>query len=457
MTAAENTTDAGPAELSAELQERIAAAVGALVAGSDEQRESELAHLAGRVQDLVDRKRRMEGTKTDTRDFLGELLFARLRRGMKEVVGGADEVTALRAAEWVMGTLFSVATLSEFATAFDRALLRATSASDDFNFAGRTDFISVEEVMQMLASGKHLGCLSLEKDDNRVDVYIGDGRIFFVDPHHLRRRVLPRRDKMGHREISHEQLLAAESARADEGVPCILTLAERGVIPAAERLEALRLLGKEALFEFMREAEPYAFYYKQLDALPEFAVEHDLRIGVTALLLECSKLLDDWRQMREVFPDPDAPLVPTQDMFARMGDAALGVLEIKLLSQLNGETTPRSLVASLGLPLPDVYALLIRLAREGIVDPPGDLEALRGLDSLDEDASLDETLQEAFAALDDNDDAGQRQSVIDRVFGDDDAAGEVGALSALDRVLDDGVDDDDRRGPMLDLLRRPTP
>jgi len=262
---------------------------------------------------------------------------------------------------------------------------------------------------------------------------------------------------MGHREISHEQLLAAESARADEGVPCILTLAERGVIPAAERLEALRLPGKEALFEFMREAEPYAFYYKQLDALPEFAVEHDLRIGVTALLLECSKLLDDWRQMREVFPDPDAPLVPTQDMFARMGDAALGVLEIKLLSQLNGETTPRSLVASLGLPLPDVYALLIRLAREGIVDPPGDLEALRGLDSLDEDASLDETLQEAFAALDDNDDAGQRQSAIDRVFGDDDAAGEVGALSALDRVLDDGVDDDDRRGPMLDLLRRPTP
>ena len=462
MSAAENTTSPPAVELSGELQERIGALVAALVEGSDEQRESELQHLSGRVQDLVDRKRRMEGTKTDTRDLLGEVLFTRLRRGMQQVVGGQDELAAMRAAEWVMGTVFSVAALSEFASAFDRSLLRATSAAEDFNFAGRTDFISVEEVMQMLAAGKHLGCLSLEKGDNRLDLYIGEGRIWFLDPHHLRRRVLPRSDKMGLREISDEQVLAAEGARAEEGVPCILTLAQRGVIPESERLDALRLLGKEALFEFMREPEPYAFYYKQLDALPAFAVEHDLRIGVTSLLLEGSKLLDDWQQMLQVFPDPDAPLAATADMFARMGDAVLGVLEIKLLSQLNGETTPRSLVASLGLPLPDAYALLIRLAREGILDPPGDLDALRGLEDADGDASVDASLQAAFAALDENDDASQRQSAIDRVFGGDERADDpAGTLSALDRVLDDGeagggsCGENDGAG-MLDLLRKPS-
>ena len=48
---------------------------------------------------------------------------------------------------------------------------------------------------------------------------------------------------------------------------------------------------------------------------------------------------------------PDAPLEPKTDMFARMGEVALGVLEIKLLSQINGDTTPRSLVSTLGLPL----------------------------------------------------------------------------------------------------------
>jgi hypothetical protein len=164
--------------------------------------------------------------------------------------------------------------------------------------------------------------------------------------------------------------------------------------------------------------------------------------------------------MLQVFPDPDAPLVSTEDMFARMGDAVLGVLEIKMLSQLNGETTPRSLVASLGLPLPDVYALLIRLAREGIVEPPGDLESLRGFECAEGEESVDASLQAAFAALDENDDESQRQSAIDRVFGgDEEPSGGLGALSALDRVLDDGdqTTDGDDSGGMLELLRRPKP
>ena len=151
------------AELSAELEERISTFVRALVAKDDEQYESEFVHLLSRVDELVDRKLRMEGTKTDTRDFLGELIFTRMRRGMHLFMRSEDTVSPTRAAEWVMGVLFSVTTLSEFAKAFDQSLIRANSGGQDFNFAGRTDFISVEEVLQMLASGKHLGCLSLEK------------------------------------------------------------------------------------------------------------------------------------------------------------------------------------------------------------------------------------------------------------------------------------------------------
>ncbi|HEB54357.1 MAG TPA: DUF4388 domain-containing protein, partial [bacterium] len=317
----------------------------------------------------------MEGTKTDTRDFLGELLFTRMRRGMHLFLRSEDEVTAQRAAEWVMGVLFSVTTLSEFAKAFDQTLIRANSGGQDFNFAGRTDFISVEEVMQMLAAGKHLGCLSLEKGDNRLDIYLKDGRIFFLDPHHLIRRVLPG-DAMHHREIPETAIAEAEARRANDGVPVILTLVDKGALGAEDVRELLRMFGKEVLFDFMREQEPYAFYYKKLEQLPEFATEHDLRLGVTSLLLEGSKLVDDWKQMLTVFPNPDAPLEPKADMFARMGDVALGVLEIKLLSQINGDTTPRSLVGALGLPLHEVYSLLLRLAKEGILSSEGDVDSL---------------------------------------------------------------------------------
>ena len=409
----------------------------ALVNKDDEVYESEFVHLLTRVRDLVDRKLRMDGTKTDTRDFLGELLFTRLRRGMHLFLRSEDDVTPLRAAEWVMGVLFSVTTLSEFAKAFDQSLIQASSGAKDFNFAGRTDFISVEEVMQMLSSGKHLGCLSLEKGDNRLDIYLKDGRIYFLDPHHLVRRVLPNGDAMQHREIPEQAITEAESRRAREGAPVIVTLGEKGVFPGAELREVLRLFGKEVLFDFMREDEPYAFYYRKLDTLPDVIVEHDLRLGVTSILLEGSKQVDDWKQMLTVFPDPDAPLEPKADMFARMNDVALNVLEIKLLSQINGDTTPRSLVSLLGLPLYDVYQLMIRLSREGILSATGGKEALQALMLGDEDSSVHESMQEAFAALDANDDEGERRSAIDRVFGDDDDAG-GSPMSALDRVLGGG-------------------
>ena len=439
--------------LPTELQSRIEACVQRLVAGDVGGAESDFDHLIERVQGLVDRKLRMEGAKTDTRDLLGEILFTRMRRGMQQLARAEDDRSAARAAEWVMGAMFSVSALSEFADAFDRALLRSSSAASDFNFAGRTDFISVEEVMQMLAAGKHLGCLSLEKDDNRLDVYIGDGRVYCLDPHRVRRRVLSSGDALAHRELAEADVNDAEGRRAKDGVPCWVTLVERGVLQEAELPDVLRTFGKEALFEFMREREPYAFYYKKLDALPAFATAHDLRLGVTSLLLEGSKQLDDWQQMLTIFPDPEAPLTAADDMFARMGDLALGVTEIKLLTQLGAETTPRSLVGTLGLPLFEVYQVLIRLSMHGILQTSGDLAALQGLDVERREGSVEEAMQEAFAALDENDNEGQRQSAIDRVFGDGGA--DEGALGALNRVL--GDESDEQPSDVFGLLRRPKP
>jgi hypothetical protein len=449
---------AATAELATDLEARISRLVQGLVAKDDETYESEFVHLLGRVRELVERKLRMEGTKTDTRDFLGEMLFTRLRRGMHLFLRSEDEPTVLRAAQFVMGVLFSATTLSEFAKAFDQSLIRSTSGARDFNFAGRTDFISVEEVMQMLSSGKHLGCLSLEKGDNRLDVYLRDGRVWFLDPHHMIRRVLPG-DSMRHREIPETLVTEAESRRAREGVPVLVSLFEKGLFKKEELREVMRMFGKEVLFDFMRETEPYAFYYRKLVALPPFAEAHDLRLGVTSILLEGSKQIDDWKQMVEVFPNPDAPLEPKADMFARMGDVALSVLEIKLLSQINGDTTPRSLVATLGLPLYDVYQILIRLGREGILAAGGGADALAALAVDEAEGSVQDSMQEAFAALDANDDAKQRRSAIDAVFGDEGGTPLAGkqTLSALDRVLGGqpaapGGAELDRE--LLDMLRK---
>jgi hypothetical protein len=421
------------APLGADLSAAVHGLVEGLVAKSDEQYEAEFVHLLARVRELMERKLRMEGTKTDTRDFLGELLFTRLRRGMQLFLRSEDEVDARRAAEWVMGVLFSTTTLTEFAKAFDQALIRATSGARDFNFAGRTDFISVEEVLQMLASGKHLGCLSLEKGDNRLDIYLANGRVWQLDPHHLIRRVLPG-NGLQHREIPEAAVAQAEATRARTGQPVLLALLDLGVFKRDELRDWMRNFGKEVLFDFMREGEPFAFYYRKLDALPPFCESWDLRLGVTSILLEGSKLVDDWQQLLAVFPNPDAALEPSSDMFARMGDTPLGVLELKLLTAINGDMSPRALVPVLGLPLFDVYQMLVKLSRDGILAAPGQDPAAVG-----SALSVADSMQEAFAALDANDDGAARRTALDRAFGEampeDGPQAKGSAASALDRVL----------------------
>jgi Domain of unknown function (DUF4388) len=421
------------ARIGEELKAKVCLLIDSLVEKDAERYESDFVLLLTRVQDLVDRKRHMEGSKTDTRDLVTELLFSRLRHAMHLFLQSEDPATQQRAAEWVMGSLFSITTLTEIAQAFDQVLLRSSHTNSEFNFASRTDFLSLEEVLQMLGAGKHKGCLSLEKADNRLDIYMRDGRIVFLDPHHMIRRVIPSSDSLRQREIPSQALMDAEELRARSGRPVLLCLFDAGHFRKEELREMMRLFGREVLYDFMMEDEPFVFYYRrQDDELPDYANEHDFRLGVTSVLLEGSKRVDDWRMMQQMFPDPSVPVEPRADMFARMGDVALDVLEIKLLSQINGEVTPRSLVPVLGLPLFEVYQLLVRLAREGIIaSPGGDFQTSNAR------LSVEESMQAAFAALDANDDERARSSALDSVLGDDDDVPSARVTrSAASSVLD---------------------
>jgi hypothetical protein len=397
--------------IAAELETRIGPLVDAILKQEPAQAEASLVRLLKRVQEYVERQHKLQAGKNEARDLLSEMLFARMRRGLGTFLQG-DDRTKLRTAEWLMGAMFSTSVLTEFAQAIDRVLAQSRGSSTDFDFAGRTDFISVEEVLQMLASGKHQGCLSMEKGDNRLDIYMRDGRIALLDPHRMIRRVMPGSDAMQHRELPEAAIARAEAECTATGRSVLLALHDQGVFRREEVREVLRSFGKEVLFDFMRESGAYAFYYRRLDALPEHVDAHDLRIGVTSILLEGSKFVDDWRLLQAVFPDPDQPIQPCEDMFARLGDLTLGVLEIKLIGLLNGATSPRALAPAIGLPLSEVYQVLVRLAREGVIEPPAGSAVLA-----DVTLSLEESMQEAFAALEANDDTSVRKSALDRVLG----------------------------------------
>ncbi len=364
------------------------------------------------ARELLRRKLAMTGTKQETQRHVEKLIAAEIERLFSEHASGAG--SGPEAAQVVLGALASGTLLAEFAAAVDRAILEC-SAPRDFSFAGRADFISLEEVLQLLGGAKHRGCLSLEKPDNRLDVYLDNSTVAFLDPHRFVRRVLPAADRISYREIGADLLREAERRHGSDAVPIAVTLGQHGFFRDSELRDATRVLGLEVLFEFLRQQVDCAYSYRRLDELPPFAVRYNLKLPVTPILLEGNKRLDDWRSMIKVFPDPDQPLCPVDDMYAQISSLDLNVIEIKLLAQIDGQTTPRKLAPALGLPLQEVYKYLVRFAKAGVIEPPGDRQ------TLDEVAmSVEESVEVAIQALDANDDGDDAvSSALDKVLGGD--------------------------------------
>ncbi|MEM7203038.1 MAG: DUF4388 domain-containing protein [Planctomycetota bacterium] len=372
--------------------------------------------LVENARRLLRRKLSMAGTRHETRLQLEDLVSRHLRRLFRQIGDGEDDVDA---AHVLLGALLSGSLLAEFAAAVDRAIVEFR-APRDYSFAGRADFISLEEVLQLLGGGRHRGCLTLERPALRLDIYFDHSAVAFFDPHQFIRRVIPTGDS--YREITPDMLREAEERHASDGTPIVQTLCEREFFREDELRDVARQLGIEVLYEFLRDQSDCGYAYTRLDELPPFAIQHNLSMAVTPMLLEGNKRRDDWRSVANVFPDPDAPLRPMPDMFARISSLDLSVLEIKMLAQINGQVSPRALAPAMGLPLHDTYNHLVRFAKAGVLEPPGGAKVLEGVAT-----SVEESVELAIQALDANDDATAVSSALDKVLGSDDDDGELGA------------------------------
>ncbi|MGA0060162.1 MAG: DUF4388 domain-containing protein [Planctomycetota bacterium] len=395
------------------LARHVAGVLRAAVAGDSESASQDFEHLLERTAHLVAQKQALEGTKSDTRDLIAELAFVQVRKAFRTLLGqGAADRDAVKLSEWVLGSVLAGSAVVDLASAVDASILASTGPRD-FSFAGRTDFIAVEEVLQMIGSGRHTGRLQLEKPDNRIDLYVRHGRIAFLDPHRLSRRVFPRGPLGGLHAIPEEVLEQADRCRVTDGTPLVVSLWQQGELGRDDPRGVMRRLGFEVLFDFLRDEGDARFAYERLDALPDFAVEHDLGLGITPVLLELSRQLDDWRSLSRVFPDAHAPIETAPDLMKRIAHLVLGALEIQVLSLLGGSTSPHEIAVTTGLPLFEVYGTLVRFAQAGALVPAGGPDSLA---DLMQDAG--DALQDAFDALDANDDGVAVHSALDRILGD---------------------------------------
>ena len=399
--------------------------------------EEDFRHLLNRVKDLVLRRQNFEATKGETRDLIAEVLFSRLQRAFSLFLGTAGvSGDGRKAAEFVLGNLLTGAALADFARVFDRAVLE-TAVPRDFHLAGRADFISMDDLLQLLSSGKHTGLLNVERPDSQLDIYLDKGLVAFIDPHWLMQRLFRDPSQMaGYREVSQEVIDAANAARTTEGTPIALTLLEHGYFKQADFREQHRDFELEMLYQFLADTREARFSYKACDKLPDFADRYHAGLPMMPLLLESHRRMDDWRRIRRVLPDLDEELTPAPDLFARIGDMSLGVIEIKVLTLVNNESSFRQIAETVGLGYFDLGMMIVRFANQGILEPPG------GQDTLFEDLEdLEASLELAAEVLDQNREP--EDSVADdlnAIFGEGDDAGGLG-LGFLKPSSDGDLDD----------------
>ncbi len=368
--------------------------------------------LADRLADIFRRRRVTHAANNDVRDLLCETLFSGLKGAFQQFLRSNDATDPRRAAEAVLGSLIAADVCADFAAAVERSAGDANAMAEAFSLGGLTDFISVEEILQLLGSGKHTGRLRFEHSSAKLDVYFRNGHVAFLNPSRLHRRVLPTRDASGCREIPQKVIDAAEAAYEADGKPLVETLQEHKFFRESEVRDAGRLLGSEVLYGLMTDEEPMMFTYVRLTDVPEFVVKYDMRLGVTPILLEGSRRFDESNNMRQVFPDHDEPVRMKPDALVRLANVTLTPLELKTLANLNEGVSPRELSAAIGLPLFETLSMLVRFAQQGVVACPGGEAALR-----DVVCGIQNTLQSALQALDANEDQVAVTNALDKAFG----------------------------------------
>ncbi|MCA8968596.1 MAG: DUF4388 domain-containing protein [Planctomycetes bacterium] len=407
-----NSTEAKVVDLSTRILETVKSMIG----GDRNESEADFGHLLDRVKDLFGRRHTLTAPGGETKDMLTEVLFGRVIRGFTEFYENADiSGDPRKAAEFLLGTVLTGSALAEFAHVIDRVLMEE-GAPKDYHLAGRADFISMDELLQLLASGKHTGQLSLQNPEARLDIWFKNGLIAFIDPHCLRQRLIQGRGLNRWREIPPDLLLEANEIRGTNGTPVLLTLHERGFLKSDELRDQLRNLGFEQIYAYLQDGKHCAFGYTAMETLPAFVEEHHCGMPVTPLLLEGHKRIDDWRRIQRVFPDLDAPIEPTPDMYMKIGQLSLDVVEIKALTLVDGMNSFRDVASQTGLNNFDLGMMFCGFARDGVIVPPGGTDALFD----DEELSLEESMDAAALALDANEALDAIPDSLDQVFGTDD-------------------------------------
>jgi hypothetical protein len=165
------------------------------------------------------------------------------------------------------------------------------------SLTGNLRTMSLPDILQWISSGRKTGTLHLERKSIRKRIVFREGTIFSSwsnDPRESLGQFLIR-DRL----VSEEQLFKALVAQEKEGRLIGSILVSGGVLTEEDLRRSLKAKAEETVHDLFLWPEG-RFEFKDLE-VPSDVLIH-VEMGVTGVILEGIRRVDEWSRIRKVFP-----------------------------------------------------------------------------------------------------------------------------------------------------------
>lgn len=223
--------------------------------------------------------------------------------------------------------------------------------------------VPLAETLQFLQLQRLTGVLRVTCRDKSMTMWIREGMADFVMSQGLHEEFRLGRYIVKKGYVSRDDL---EQIVADAPKDKLLgaTLVERSLLTEEQLKEALAEQCSEITYEALR--WPSGRFTVTREPFSPEAEQTKLGLGMSNLVLEGFRRVDEWRQMEKDIDFEATPVVDTMTL-GTMDDSAMGESELRVLRSIDGEHTVREIIAESEMASFDVIQILYRLLQSRIV------------------------------------------------------------------------------------------
>ncbi|MBW2526263.1 MAG: response regulator [Deltaproteobacteria bacterium] len=223
--------------------------------------------------------------------------------------------------------------------------------------------VPLAETLQFLQLQRLTGVLRVSHKDKSMTMWIREGAVDFVmsqglDEEFRLGRYLVKRDYIAREEL--EKLVEG----AAKGKLLGTFLVEEEHITEQQLKAALSEQCSEITYEALR--WPNGRFTITKEPFSEEAEKTQLGLGMSNLVLEGFRRVDEWRQMEKDIDFDATPVVDNMTL-GTVDDGAIGESELRVLKSIDGEHTVREIISESEMASFDVIQILYRLLQSRIV------------------------------------------------------------------------------------------